>query len=49
MSEAQYAATPNEAAALTTGHKCKITVLKRNWDQALADQYLANPNVGPCS
>ena len=29
-------------------HKCKITVLKREYNQELADRYLANPNVGKC-
>lgn len=28
--------------------KCKITVLKRMYNQDLADQYLADPNVGKC-
>lgn len=49
MSEAQYAEGRNETNSLSTGHKCRITVLKRNWDQALADKYLADPNIGPCS
>ena len=29
--------------------KCKITVLKKDYYQDLADQYLSNPQVGPCS
>ena len=29
--------------------KCKITVLKKDYYQDLADQYLSNPAVGPCS
>ena len=29
-------------------HKCKITVLRREFYQDLADQYLADPNVGKC-
>ncbi|MDR2037843.1 MAG: TIGR04076 family protein [Bacteroidales bacterium] len=32
----------------TKTHKCKITVLKREYNQELADKYLANPNVGKC-
>ena len=46
MSEAQFAETPQEANSLKTGHKCIITVLKRGWDQSLADEYLADPDVG---
>ena len=30
-------------------HKCKITVLRREFYQDLADEYLANPNVGKCN
>lgn len=30
-------------------HKCKITVLRREFYQDLADEYLADPNVGKCS
>ena len=29
--------------------KCKITVLRKDYHQDLADQYLSNPQVGPCS
>lgn len=29
-------------------HKCKITVLRRELFQDLADQYLADPNSGKC-
>lgn len=29
-------------------HKCKITVLRREYYQDLADQHLANPKVGKC-
>ena len=29
-------------------HKCKITVLKREYYQGLADKYLADPKVGKC-
>lgn len=29
-------------------HKCKITVLQRTYDQELANEYLADPNFGPC-
>ena len=29
--------------------KCKITVLRKDYHQDLADQYLSNPAVGPCS
>lgn len=29
-------------------YKCKITVLKREYYQDLADQYLANPKAGKC-
>ncbi len=29
--------------------KCRITVLKREYYQDLADQYLADPNVGKCN
>ena len=29
-------------------HKCKITVLRREYYQDLADNYLADPNVGKC-
>jgi len=29
-------------------HKCKITVLRKEYFQDLADQYLADPQVGPC-
>lgn len=29
-------------------HKCKITVLKREYNQELADKYLADPKVGKC-
>lgn len=28
---------------------CKITVLKKSYTPALAEQYLANPQVGPCA
>ena len=31
------------------GHKCKITVLRREYYQDLANEYLSNPNVGKCS
>ncbi|KPK82157.1 MAG: hypothetical protein AMS27_14835 [Bacteroides sp. SM23_62_1] len=30
-------------------HKCKITVLRREFYQDLADEYLANPKVGKCT
>ena len=30
-------------------YKCKITVLRREYFQDLADEYLNNPNVGKCS
>lgn len=30
-------------------HKCKITVLRRELFQDLADEYLANPNAGKCN
>lgn len=30
-------------------HKCKITVLRREFYQDLADEYLANPEVGKCN
>ena len=30
-------------------HKCKITVLRREFYQDLADGYLADPDVGKCS
>ncbi len=33
---------------MTKKYKCKITVLKREYNQELADKYLANPKVGPC-
>ena len=29
-------------------NKCKITVLRREYYQDLADEYLANPNIGKC-
>ncbi|MDL2272005.1 TIGR04076 family protein [Desulfovibrio sp. OttesenSCG-928-I05] len=29
-------------------HSCKITVLRKEYYQDLADQYLANPKVGKC-
>ncbi len=29
-------------------HKCKITVLRRELYQDLADRYLADPNSGKC-
>ena len=29
--------------------KCKVTVLKREYYQDLADEYLSNPTVGKCS
>lgn len=29
-------------------HRCKITVLKRNYNQELADMYLSDPTFGPC-
>lgn len=29
-------------------YKCKITVLRREYNQQLADKYLAEPNVGKC-
>lgn len=29
--------------------KCKITVLRREYYQDLADQYLSNPNAGKCN
>jgi uncharacterized repeat protein (TIGR04076 family) len=29
-------------------HKCKITVLRREYFQDLADEYLADPSVGKC-
>lgn len=28
--------------------RCKITVLKRNYDPQLAAEYCANPDPGPC-
>jgi len=30
-------------------HKCKITVLRREFYQDLADEYLDDPNVGKCN
>ena len=30
-------------------HKCKITVLRREFYQDLADEYLADPGVGKCN
>jgi len=30
-------------------HKCKITVLRREFFPDLAEKYLANPNAGKCS
>lgn len=30
-------------------HKCKITVLRREFFPDLAEKYLANPNVGKCN
>lgn len=30
-------------------HKCKITVLRREYYQDLADEYLADPDVGKCN
>ena len=30
-------------------HKCKITVLRREFYQDLADEYLANPQIGKCT
>jgi len=30
-------------------HKCKIIVLRREFYQDLADEYLADPNVGKCN
>ena len=30
-------------------HKCKITVLRREFYQDLADEYLADMNVGKCN
>ena len=30
-------------------HKCKITVLRREFFQDLAEEYLANPDAGKCS
>ena len=30
-------------------HKCKITVLRREFYQDLADEYLADLNVGKCN
>jgi uncharacterized repeat protein (TIGR04076 family) len=33
---------------METIHKCKITVLKKEYYQDLADEYLANPEVGKC-
>ena len=30
-------------------HKCKITVLRREFYQDLAHEYLADPNVGKCN
>lgn len=32
----------------TVIHKCKITVLRREFHQDLAVEYVANPDVGPC-
>lgn len=29
-------------------YTCKITVLRREYNQELADKYLADPNVGKC-
>lgn len=29
-------------------YKCKITVLRREYNQELANKYLADPNVGKC-
>ena len=30
-------------------HKCKITVLRREFYQDLAEKYLADPKVGKCN
>lgn len=30
-------------------NRCQITVLKLTYDQELAKEYLANPEVGPCA
>lgn len=37
-----------EEEQVTTRHKCKITVLRREWYQDLADKYLAYPDTGKC-
>jgi TIGR04076 family protein len=33
---------------MSTTHKCKITVLRREFYQDLAEQYLADPQAGKC-
>lgn len=33
---------------METIHKCKITVLRREYYQDLADEYLADPQTGKC-
>lgn len=37
-----------EQQKVDTRHKCKITVLRREYYQDLADQYLADPKTGKC-
>ena len=36
----------NQNSAKT--HKCKITVLKKEYHQELADKYLSDPDIGTC-
>ncbi|MDO5532883.1 TIGR04076 family protein [Sutterella sp.] len=40
---------PVSAAPAAKTYRCRITVLKCTYNQELADQYLADPKVGPCS
>jgi len=39
----------NQEQEVMVKHKCKITVLRREFFPDLAEKYLANPNVGKCN
>ena len=45
---ASLAHAQNKQEGKKVTHKCKITVLRRELFQDLADQYLADPNSGKC-
>lgn len=49
MTQKECGCATREENTLMKKHKCKITVLRREWYQDLADKYLADPQTGKCS